>query len=376
MGLGQADARPSNSPMREVELTARALTRYRAMAAQDDGEPLPITGAPVQPGERYDGVPRLVRLLSLIGDLPSYEAPENGDLYAGAVVEAVQRFQLRHGLAPSGVINEPTLDALNVPLTARVRQLELALERWRRRPWDPDRPAIVLNLPEFRLRAYDAGANLALNMKAVVGQPPDHKSPILRSQLAEVIFRPYWNVPIRIQRDELVPEIERDPKWIASNNFEVVTPDGEMVDPNSEDLVSELTSGRVQLRQKPGPGNTLGMVKFLFPNAYGIYMHDTSARALFQKERRDLSHGCIRVEKPVALAEWVLRDQGWSPEQVDAAIHGDDTISVKVRRPIQVVTMYVTAMVTESGEVHFFKDIYDEDQVLTDQLAERRRPTP
>lgn len=363
--------------MREVELTARALTRYRAMAAQDDGEPLPVAGEPVQPGERYDGVPRLVRLLSLTGDLPPDEAPEDAELYAGAVVKAVQRFQLRHGLEPSGVINEATLDALNVPLTARVRQLELALERWRRRPWDADRPAIVLNLPEFRLRAYDPGAVPALEMKAVVGEPPDHKSPILRSQLAEVIFRPYWNVPIRIQRDELVPEIERDSKWIAANHFEVVTPQGEVADTDGEDLVSELSSGQLQLRQKPGPKNTLGMVKFLFPNAYGIYMHDTSARRLFQEERRDLSHGCIRVEKPEALAAWVLRGQpGWSAERVDAAIHGNETISVKVRRPIQVVTMYVTAMVTESGEVHFFNDIYDEDQVLTDQLAERRRPTP
>jgi murein L,D-transpeptidase YcbB/YkuD len=368
--------------MREYERTARALSRYRAMAAQDDGDPLPLPGEPVEPGELYAGVPRLIRLLTLTGDLPESAVPEDSQLYASELVAAVRRFQFRHGLRPNGVIGRVTLEQLNIPLRVRVRQLEVALERWRRRPYDPSQPAIVLNLPEFRLRAYGGGSAAGeapeLEMKVVVGQAPDHKSPILRSRLDEVIFRPYWNVPVRIQRDELVPEISRDPSWIRANRFELVTPQGEVASGmDHEEVVSELSSGELQLRQEPGPKNTLGLVKFLFPNEYGIYMHDTSARSLFARERRDLSHGCIRVEKPEELAAWVLRGQaGWPRQRVDAAIHGTETIAVKVRRPIQIVTMYVTAMVMENGDVHFFQDVYGEDRVLEHELAEQRPQTP
>jgi murein L,D-transpeptidase YcbB/YkuD len=368
--------------MREYARTAQALSRYRVLAAQDDGERLPATVEPVKPGEPYAGTPRLIRLLSLTGDLPEGAIADDSGIYAGELVAAVKRFQSRHGLRPNGVIGRATLEQLNTPLRFRVRQLELALERWRRRPYDPSRPAIVLNLPEFRLRAYDGGSGGGapeLEMKVVVGQAPDHKSPILRSQLDEVIFRPYWNVPARIQHDELVPKISRDPSWARANGFELVTPEGEVAGSgrNREDVASELSTGELQLRQKPGPKNALGLVKFLFPNEYGIYMHDTSARSLFQRERRDLSHGCIRVEKPEDLAEWVLRGQpGWSRERIDAAMHGTETFSVKVRRPIQVVTMYVTAMVMENGDVHFFEDIYGEDRVLESELEELRPPTP
>jgi murein L,D-transpeptidase YcbB/YkuD len=193
-------------------------------------------------------------------------------LYEGELVTAVKRFQSRHGLVPNGRMDTTTLEQLNTPLRARVRQLELALERWRRRPYDPARPAIVLNLPEFRLRTF-GGANAAghdpeLEMKVVVGEAPDHKSPILRSQLETVIFLPYWNVPASIQRIELLPEIKQDRSWVSANRFEMVTRQGEVVGDGrvSDDMLSELGTGKLQLRQKPGPKNTLGLVKFMFPN--------------------------------------------------------------------------------------------------------------
>jgi murein L,D-transpeptidase YcbB/YkuD len=191
-----------------------------------------------------------------------------------------------------------------------------------------------------------------------------------------VIFRPYWNVPPSISRNELLPEIRRDPSWISANNFELVTPLGEVARDGeiSEDVLSELGKGGLQLRQKPGPKNTLGLVKFMFPNEYGVYMHDTSARWLFDRERRDLSHGCIRVDRPEDLAEWVLREQsGWSRDRIDAAIQGTESVSVKVKRPIQVVMMYSTASVMKNGEVHFFQDIYGEDRVLERELSARGR---
>jgi murein L,D-transpeptidase YcbB/YkuD len=378
--LGQARGRSLTVPLDEYERTLRALNQYRILAAEDDGALLQATEEPVEPGDHYADAPRLIRLLSRIGDLPAGGVPDDSELYEGELVTAVKRFQSRHGLEPDGRIDTTTLEQLNTPLRTRVRQLELALERWRRRPYDPARPAIVLNLPEFRLRAF-GGANAAgddpeLEMKVVVGEAPDHKSPILRSQLETVIFLPYWNVPASIQRIELLPEIEQDRSWVSANHFEMVTRQGEVAGDGrvSDDMLSELGTGKLQLRQKPGPKNTLGLVKFVFPNEYGVYMHDTSARWLFDRERRDLSHGCIRVENPEDLAEWVFRGQsGWSRDRVVEAMQGTESISVKVKRPIQVVLMYATAVVTSNGEVHFFRDIYGEDQALEKELAAQRK---
>jgi murein L,D-transpeptidase YcbB/YkuD len=369
-------------PLDEYERTLRALNQYRVLAAKDDGAILPATEKPVEPGEYYADVPRLISLLTRVGDLSAGAVPADSELYQGALVEAVQRFQSRHGLEPDGHIDTTTLEQLNTPLRVRVRLLELALERWRRRPYDPARPAIVLNLPEFRLRAYGgvnaAGHDPELEMKVVVGQAPEHKTPVLRSKLEIVIFRPYWTVPASIQHNELLPEIMRDPSWISANNFELVTRQGEVAPDRtvSEHLLSELDTGDLLLRQKPGPKNTLGLVKVVFPNEYGFYMHDTSARWLFAPARRDFSHGCIRLEKPEDLAEWVLRGQsGWSPDRIVAAMQGTESISVKVKRPIQVVTMYSTAVVMKSGEVHFFQDIYGEDAALERELAAQSHTT-
>jgi len=375
-----ARSQPPPVQMEEYKRTLSALQRYRLLADEDDGAALPETEIAVEPGDHYDGVPRLIRLLKLIGDLPD-DVVEDTDLYEGALVAAVQRFQRRHGLHPDGNIDTTTLEQLNTPLRRRVRQLELALERWRRRPYNPNRPAIVLNLPEFRLRAFEgvdaAGQDPELEMKVIVGEAPDHKSPLLLSRLESVILRPYWNVPASIQRNELLPYIRRDPSWVSANNFELVNPQNNEVAGAggiSERICSLLDTGRLQLRQKPGSKNTLGLIKFMFPNEYGIYMHDTSARWLFAQERRDLSHGCIRVEKPQDLAEWVLRGQpGWSRDEIDAAIHGTESISVKVKRPIQVVLMYATAVAMKNGEVHFFEDIYGQDQALEKELAAQRK---
>jgi murein L,D-transpeptidase YcbB/YkuD len=369
--------------MNEYDRTLHALNQYRVMAAEDDGTILPAVDTAVEPGEYYSDIPRLIRLLSLIGDLPEGAAPSDSELYEGALVEAVKRFQYRHGLESDGRIDTTTLEQLNIPLRVRVRQLELALERWRRRSYDPARPAIVLNLPEFRLRAF-GGANAAgpdpeLDMKVVVGKAPDHKTPVLHSELETVIFLPSWTVPASIQRNELLPEIIQDPSWVSANNFELVTPRGEVaVDRTlSQHILSRLTKGGLLLRQKPGSKNTLGLVKFVFPNEYGVYMHDTSARWLFAPARRDFSHGCIRVEKPDDLAEWALRGQsGWSRDRIVAAMGGTESISVKVKNPIQVVTMYSTAVVMKNGEVHFFRDIYGEDAALEKELSAQPRRLP
>ncbi len=364
---------PDGSTSVEYRRTAQALEHYRVLASEDDGETLPATKKPVEPGGHYAGVPRLIRLLTRLGDLPAEAQPADTDLYSGSLVAAVKRFQTRHGLEPDGRLGKGTLAQLNTPLSFRVRQLELALERWRRVPYDPSRPEIVLNLPEFRLRAFDPGHQPALEMKIVIGRARKLKTPLLSSQVDTIIFRPYWNVPLSIQRNELVGDIQRDPLYISKNNFELVTPQNAVVaeDTDSHMMLQQLRSGKLRLRQRPGPKNALGLVKFVFPNEYDVYMHDTPAKSLFARARRDFSHGCIRLEKAGDLAEWVLRmESGWPRDRIEAAMQGTETFSVKLKHPIPVMTMYVTAVVLANGEVRFFDDIYGEDAALEKELAE------
>ena len=359
----------------EYRRTRSALEQYRVLAAEDDAAILLSTKKTIEPGERYVGIPRLIRLLSRVGDLPAGMGSTNSDLYAGEIVSAVRRFQSRHGLEPDGRIGKATLAQLNTPLSFRVRQLELALEHWRRLPYDFSRPAIVLNLPEFKLRAFNPGHVPELEMKIVVGQAGKLRTPILSSEIDTVIFRPYWNVPLSIQRNELVPRIRRDPSYISKNDFEFVTSQDVVVaeGPVSDKLLARLRSGSLRLRQRPGPENALGLVKFVFPNQHDVYMHDTPARSLFARARRDFSHGCIRLEAANDLAEWALRDEsGWPRDRITAAMQGTESISVKLTRTIPVVTTYVTAVVLESGEVHFFEDIYGEDAALEKELDQAR----
>jgi murein L,D-transpeptidase YcbB/YkuD len=249
--------------------------------------------------------------------------------------------------------------------------LALALERWRRKPYEPSRRAIVLNLPEFRLRAFREG-KLDLEMKIVIGKAPDRKTPTLSSELETIVFRPSWNVPLRIQCDELVPAIMKDPSYLAAHALEMVNSQGVVVQHDlSDGMLARLRTGGLRLRQMPGPRNSLGLAKFVFPNEYGVYMHDTPVRSAFYRPRRDLSHGCIRVERAEDLAEWVLRDEpGWSRDRIVEAMQGSESIAIRLTQRIQLVTMYVTAMVLENGEVHFFEDIYREDEALEKELAE------
>ncbi|MBZ5673762.1 MAG: L,D-transpeptidase family protein [Acidobacteriia bacterium] len=356
----------------EYGRTLSALERYRVLADQDDGEILPATKKPVEPGAHYTGVPRVRRLLSLLGDLPVGGIPGDADVYDATLVAAVKRFQTRHGLEPDGRLGKATLAQLNTPLSFRVRQLELALERWGQLPYDPSRRAILLNLPEFRLRAFDTGHQPALEMKIVIGRARGLQTPLLSSELDSVLFRPYWNVPLSIQRKELVPHIKRDPSYISKNDFELVTSKGEVVEQDevSDTLLAQLRSGKLHLRQRRGPKNSLGLVKFVFPNEYDVYMHDTPAKSLFARARRDFSHGCIRLERATDLAEWVLSEEsGWPRERIEETMEGTESTSVKLKHPIPVRTIYVTAMVGENGEVHFFEDIYGQDAALEQELA-------
>jgi L,D-transpeptidase YcbB len=351
-----------------------ALHRYVELAARDDGEKLPTTTKPVDPGQDYPAVSRLTRLLRLLGDLPeNAPVPADNRKYAGALVDAVKRFQDRNGLEPDGRLGAQTVQQLNTPMTFRVRQLQLTLERWRWLPHSFSQPPIVVNLPEFRLRATNEQTKVALSMNVIVGKAYGHKSPVFQKEMKYVVFRPYWEVPPRIQRAEMVPRIEKDRNYIANKSLEVVTPDGQLVTdgPVSDEVFQQLRAGKLRIRQKPGPSNSLGLVKLIFPNEDNVYLHGTDVPELFSRSRRDLSHGCIRVEKPADLAVWVLRhNPGWDLERVKAAMNGNqDNIRVDLAIPIPVLILYGTAAVDESGRVHFFEDIYGYDRELEQALA-------
>jgi murein L,D-transpeptidase YcbB/YkuD len=366
-------------PFAGYKRTQLALQQYMELSRQDNGEQLPVPAKPVDPGGTYGGVPRLTRLLRLLGDLPDGAVAENSSVYNGPLVDAVKHFQARHGLGPDGRLGTQTLKQLNMPLSFRVEQLRLTLERWRWVPYQFPRPPIVVNIPEFRLRTYNQDGTIDVMMNVIVGKAYRHETPVFERDMKYVVFRPYWNVPPSILRSEIVPAIRKDRDYIAKKNYEVITPQGSVVTSGtiSDDILQQLSAGKLMVRQKPGPTNALGLVKLMFPNEYNVYLHSTPSQQLFSQSRRDFSHGCIRVEKPAELAAWVLRDKPeWSLEQVRAAMQtGKDNVQVNLTNPVPVLIIYGTAVVDQQNEVHFFDDIYGYDADLEKVLA-RGYPYP
>jgi L,D-transpeptidase YcbB len=361
-------------PYPGYRLTLEAVQNYRKLAEEDTGQPFPAIKKIVAPGQVYAGAPRLARFLRLVGDLPvDASIPAGQTLYQGALVDAVKKFQDRHGLTPDGRIDTRTLEELNVPLDRRVRQIQLTLERWRWLPPEYGESPIVVNIPGFRLRAYDSNFHIAVTMKVVVGKAYDHKTPIFMSSMQSVIFRPYWEVPESIARAEIIPAIKHDPKYLAKQEMEIVDKSGRVVatDMVTANMLEEIYRGELSVRQKPGPDNALGLIKFEFPNKYSVYMHDTPARLLFSQSKRDFSHGCIRLEKAAELAAWVLRgNPGWDGNRIRAAMAGDKTLQVKLERPIPVLIVYGTVIVLEDRIVHFYDDLYGQDTELDHALRQ------
>jgi murein L,D-transpeptidase YcbB/YkuD len=299
-----------------------------------------------------------------------------GDLAAGAgdaeLPEGVRRFQLRHGLPEDGVPGPATTAALAVPLAQRVRQLEFTLERLRWIPPLRPGPLIVVNVPAFRLWAFDTSEPSAaprLEMRVIVGSAVRTPTPLFIGQLRHLEFNPYWNVPRSIELGEIVPKLARDPDYLRRNDMELVARQGH--DPaDGASALAALRAGTVRVRQRPGERNVLGAVKFAMPNPMNIYLHSTSARELFNRTRRDLSHGCIRLEKPAELAEFVLRGQtGWDHASVQAAMAPGPTRTVRLAAPIPVILSYATAVTDRSGRALFAADIYGRDRKLARALG-------
>jgi L,D-transpeptidase YcbB len=350
------------------------LPVYEEYARKDDGRKLRTTAKTVRPGQPYASLARLGRFLQLIGDIPR-DTPldPNPTIYEGALVDGVKHYQSRHGEDPTGELDARTINELNTPAGARINQIKLTLERWRWLPHSFAQSPVVVNLPEYRLRAMNPDGTVSFYKKVIVGKAYGHKSPVFEKEIQYVIFRPYWEVTPSIQRNEVVPHIQKDPNYIARHNFQVITAKGEVVTENaiSPEVLEGLKTGHLMVRQKPGPTNSLGLVKIIFPNPENVYLHGTDAPQLFSQDIRDYSHGCIRVDQPAELVAWVLRNNpGWDLARVKTAMNGDkDNVQVNLTTRIPVLIVYGTVAVNEENQIRFFDDIYGYDATLVKALA-------
>ena len=359
-------------PFRHYRLLREALARYRILAAEPQPPPLATPGRrSIRPGDDYAHAHELRERLAQLGDL-ALPAAANDDATLDALTTmALIRFQIRHRLVADGAVNAATIDALNVPLAQRVRQIEFAIERLRWLPTPLSSPPIIVNIPQFQLFAFRSTDDLEsdlLVMNVVVGKAfPKYSTPVFAADLRQVVFSPYWDVPRSILLEELLPQMRRSADWVERNDFEIVRGQGDDAAPVAQSAASiaGLESGALRLRQKPGPRNALGGVKFVFPNRYNVYLHDTPTQGTFSQVSRAASHGCIRVADPMALARYVLgNDPSWDDAKIAAAMNADAPTRVALARPIRVFVVYATALAVEDGRVLFFEDIYHHDEKL------------
>jgi murein L,D-transpeptidase YcbB/YkuD len=345
----------------------KALADYRAQASRG-GWPAVPSNVHAKPDQQSPHVAALARRLAASGDFKG-AVPADGRpaVYGPELQDAVRRFQRRHGLTDDGVVGPALAAELNVPVDARIRQIELNMERWRWLPRDLGDRSILVNIPDMRLDVRERG-NVPLTMRVVVGKQ-DTPTPIFNDEMTYLVFAPYWNVPPDIAEKETLPSVLKDPGFLERTNMEVVDESGRAMDAGSIDLNAPE---KYRFRQRPGTSNSLGLVKFMFPNQFNVYLHDTPADSLFARASRSLSHGCVRLEQPEKLAAYVLRDQPeWTPDRINDAMHGQEERTVKLKAKIPVYIGYWTAKVSADGLVQFRKDVYGIDGQLTRKLAER-----
>jgi len=351
--------------------TEKALEQYLLLAKQQDStpqQPLPGVAKAVAVGGLYPALQPLLLRLQFEG-LASTTAPTQ--VYSDDLAAAVKVYQERHGLTDDGKLTQATIDSLNVPMDVRVQELSDSLERWR---WLPDnfiQPRLLVNLPEFIVRAYEPDHSLAFKMKVVDGEAQgNHDTPMFVRSMRYVVFRPYWNLPGSIVKKEIMNHLNKSGVgYLAEHGYEAYKNDGTVV---TSFTAEDIEHQRYNVRQKPGPKNSLGLVKFLFPNEYDVYMHSTPELNLFNLTRRDRSHGCVRLQHADQMAVWVLKDQGgdWDADKVSEAMNGhDDNRTINLKTTLPVVLTYLTANADEDGSVHFFDDIYGYDKELEAALA-------
>ena len=343
-----------------------ALAQYSQIQVAG-GWPMVDDGPLLKVGMTDDRLPVLIERLQASGDLAETYVPVVPDRYDESVAQAVKRFQRRHRLVADGVVGSGTLAALNVPVEDRIDQIRVNLERARWVFDDIEDEFIVVNIAAYRVYLV-RNREIVWSARAQVGKP-FRKTPVFKSKLKYVVFNPTWTVPPGILAKDILPKAKRDPAYLQTKNIDIRDKGGAIVDPDSIDWKTVSARGfPYQLVQRPGPTNALGRVKFIFPNEYFVFMHDTPSKALFDRTERAFSSGCIRVQSPFDLATVLLEDKGWDRDKVDASLASQKTETVFLSRPMTVALMYFTVVVDDDGNVNFHKDIYGRDQAVSDGL--------
>ena len=339
------------------------LGKYRALAAKGGWSTIPL-GDAIRPGMGDPRVPAIRARLSLTDAAKNEVAANTAQVYDNSLVEVVKRFQARQGLDADGVIGSTTIVAMNVPVKERINSIILAMERLRWMPEDLGQQYLIVNIAGFELRRINGG-EVEEQMAVVVGKPY-HRTPVFSDRIRFLEFNPYWNVPPDIAIKEELPALRSNPAGLAAQGFEAVRGD-QVIDLRSVDW-SSVGAGRFpyQLRQRPGTNNALGRVKFMFPNPHNVYLHDSPAHSLFGRNVRAFSHGCVRLSKPLELAEQVLRVggvKGWTKDRINDVVASTKTTVVNLREPLPVHITYLTAWVDEDA-ANFRPDIYGHDAKL------------
>ncbi|ACB25883.1 L,D-transpeptidase family protein [Methylobacterium radiotolerans] len=351
--------------------TLRAAERYAAFAEAGGWERLPEDLARLKPGERHPAIPALRHHLTLTGDLPA-DAPPN-DRLDPPLVAAIAAFQARHGLPDSGVLGRLTINALNVPAAVRQRQLAASAARLMGSKFPFGERYVVVNIPSAAVEAVENGA-VARRYVAVVGSP-DKATPPVETRITDINFNPTWTVPASVVKNEIIPQMRRNPGYLAKNHIRILSPSGE-VDPTRIDWAGEKAVNYT-LRQDPGFDNSLGQVRIDMPNRFAVYMHDTPAKSLFAASVRFHSHGCVRVGQVKELVGWLLQGTdgpngpgtSWGPIEIETGIADGERRDIKLAKPIPVTFVYLTGYATPDGKAHFRDDIYNLDTPAAEPAA-------
>lgn len=351
---------------RFYEQLRQSLARYREIEANGGWPEFP-EGPTLKPGMVDNRVPLLARRLAVTGDLDTDAVAAADTTYTEIIEAGVRRFQKRHGIDVDGVIGPTTARVLNVPVSRRVRQLEINLERARWVFDDITDNFIIVNIAGFT--AYVVRDREVVWQTRVQVGSTYHQSPVFRDEMKYLVLNPTWTVPYSIATKEILPQIQSEPDYFAKRDFDVKDRNGKLVDPESIEW-SELSRRNFPytLVQRPGPNNALGRVKFMFPNEHAVYLHDTPSKSLFGRAERAFSHGCIRVEHPFEFAEILLGADGWTQDRFQEVLDSGEIKTVFLSKPMPVMLLYWTAQVDPGGDVHFYQDIYERDQRIEDGL--------
>ena len=324
------------------------LARYHKITVAGGWPTVPAEIIKVKKGSSSPAVAILKKRLQVTGDLP---AADSSQVFNDTLELAVKNAEARFGYNADGKITEAFLKDLNVPAVERLKQILINMNRMRWMPNKPEGNLLVANIPEFVVHAYE-GSNKVFSMNVVVGKE-GHNTMMFTGDLNQIVFSPYWNIPSSIVRSEILPAMQNDPDYLARNNMEIVSENGDLP----------------TIRQLPGPGNSLGKVKFLFPNSFNIYFHDTPAKSLFNREKRAYSHGCIRLAEPEKMANYLLRNNSeWTASRISQAMNSGEEKYVKLKNPVPVFISYYTAWVDEQGRMNFREDIYEHDQKIKNKM--------